>query len=468
MTDEETNLGYSILEYLRNEAKKGPSNKFNVIGRSGQGEFEMSLNRRLSKQERQTAIWLWDELRRLRLISPTGTDLVAPDDWVLVTPLGEEISKDDFANLLNPIKSPIPPAPDAVTGLRLRLELNDELSGLSGKVGDSPVSFLMLDIDFFKKFNDQFGHQVGDEVLGRVGQVISDVVTGKGQAFRYGGEELTALLPNHSIDEALPIAERIRKGVENIRLPSRPECRVTASLGVATFPDTCTAIENLVGDADRALYKAKEGGRNCVRFADRMDSGQPVTKPASANLVISFAPAESEEFCQYVLAVNSPVASLWSPPVTGYGSAKELCNALYIRCRISNVGGRAATRCVVSIDQVSGLDAVQEPDKSVLFWTHADNADPRALAAGDNAFVDVCAVYRGGTEFLQVLSEKGRKGYGRLPRPGEYAFEISAMDFDSGSQDSAQMTVVVGTKDWDDMAVQSFTRSSTLEQPKSV
>ena len=153
MTDEEINLGYSILEYLRNELQKGHSNKFNVIGRSGQGEFEMSLNRRLSEQERQTAIWLWDELRRLRLISPTGTDLVAPDDWVLVTPLGEKVSKDDFANLLSPMKVQIPSAPDAVTGLRQRLELNEALFGLSGNVGDSPVSFLMLDIDFFKKFN---------------------------------------------------------------------------------------------------------------------------------------------------------------------------------------------------------------------------------------------------------------------------------------------------------------------------
>ena len=464
LTEDELTLGFLLLKYLRTATHHQPANKYNVIGRSGQGEFEACLGRDLSAEERRSAIWLWDELRRLRLIAPSGTDLVAPDDWILVTTAGAEISQDDFNALLNPPQVRTKQLPDAVTGLLQRSELDFELAAALSKLtsDDPPISFLMIDIDFFKKFNDQFGHQVGDKVLGRVGQVVSSVVAGKGKAFRYGGEELTALLPNHTVDEALPIAERIRKGIEDIRLSSHLECRVTASLGVATFPDTCTNVENLVGDADRALYKAKEEGRNCVRLAERRSSGQPVTRPASAKLVIGFAPAESKEFLQHVLAVDAPGTSLWSPPVTGYGSTKDICNALYIRCRISNVGGRPATQCVVTLDQVSSQGTALESESSPLYWTHADSAGARALAPSDNGFVDVCAVYRGSTD-LRALSQMGRKGYGRLPRPGEYTFDITATDFDSGSQDSIRMTVSVGLADWDDIKVVSVTKGDEVE-----
>jgi hypothetical protein len=96
VTADEIKLGFLLLQHLRVATPNRPAHKFNAIGRSTRGEFESWLVRDVSPAEKQWLIWIWDELKQARLVSPTGTDLVNPDDWVVVTPKGMSISEFDF------------------------------------------------------------------------------------------------------------------------------------------------------------------------------------------------------------------------------------------------------------------------------------------------------------------------------------------------------------------------------------
>jgi diguanylate cyclase (GGDEF)-like protein len=132
---------------------------------------------------------------------------------------------------------------------------------------EAPLSVLMLDIDHFKRFNDSFGHEVGDRVLAVFARTLQARLRSGDFVARYGGEEFTAVLPGAGLEEARLLAERLRAGLEALELgpPDFPEgCRITASLGVAAFPEHGADGEALLQSADRALYLAKGQGRNRV------------------------------------------------------------------------------------------------------------------------------------------------------------------------------------------------------------
>jgi diguanylate cyclase (GGDEF)-like protein len=131
----------------------------------------------------------------------------------------------------------------------------------------SPLALVMIDLDHFKRVNDEHGHPVGDEVLLAVAQLIVKRCAGKGRVYRYGGEEIAVLLPNYSCEEAQGLAERIRKDVAAEPIGSRA-LSITASLGVAALPDQAQDESALLSAADAALYRAKHAGRNCVRASD--------------------------------------------------------------------------------------------------------------------------------------------------------------------------------------------------------
>ncbi len=124
------------------------------------------------------------------------------------------------------------------------------------------MSFMLLDVDKFKSYNDRFGHLVGDEALKLVGRILKDTVRGADVPARYGGEEFAVLLPQTTSDEALVIAERIRQRIESAPFPNRT---VTVSIGIASCSSTVNSLKALVGAADKALYQAKRTGRNNVK-----------------------------------------------------------------------------------------------------------------------------------------------------------------------------------------------------------
>lgn len=132
-----------------------------------------------------------------------------------------------------------------------------------------PVSILMIDIDFFKAYNDNYGHQGGDECLKAVASTLKEILKRPSDIpARYGGEEFAAILPETGAEGALKVAETIRESVESLKLPhigSKAGSYVTVSIGVSTaVPSKDFAYESLIKSSDAALYRAKNEGRNRV------------------------------------------------------------------------------------------------------------------------------------------------------------------------------------------------------------
>lgn len=164
---------------------------------------------------------------------------------------------------------------DELTGLPSRRALKQDMM----KLGMN-YAIAMLDIDHFKKFNDTYGHDTGDEVLKLVASILEDV-TGGGKAFRYGGEEFTILFPGKSINDVLPHLEELREKVSKRGFTLRGKGRtkkksksraqsvskqiyITVSIGVAQKSDKYKTPDTVMKAADTALYRAKKKGRNCV------------------------------------------------------------------------------------------------------------------------------------------------------------------------------------------------------------
>jgi diguanylate cyclase (GGDEF)-like protein len=126
----------------------------------------------------------------------------------------------------------------------------------------------MIDIDYFKAWNDRLGHAGGDEILRRLAEVMSALVRETDLLARYGGEEFAIITPNSDLDGATALAEKLRATVADtafvLDLPSE-RAPVTVSIGVASFAGD---RQQLFSEADRALYRAKESGRDCVIRSD--------------------------------------------------------------------------------------------------------------------------------------------------------------------------------------------------------
>jgi diguanylate cyclase (GGDEF)-like protein len=159
---------------------------------------------------------------------------------------------------------------DALTGLGNRRQLDATLDQVLADAGRSnrPVSCLMVDVDHFKRFNDDFGHDAGDVVLRAVGAALSAAVRDKELAFRYGGEEFMVLMPGCDVDQASARAQYIRERIAELDLIHQGERlrKVTISVGVATAPIHCPA-DRLVQTADAALLRAKANGRDRAEVA---------------------------------------------------------------------------------------------------------------------------------------------------------------------------------------------------------
>jgi diguanylate cyclase (GGDEF)-like protein len=162
---------------------------------------------------------------------------------------------------------------DALTGLLNRRYIEERLLEeikRSNREG-FPMSFMMLDVDHFKSYNDEFGHPAGDEALRMVAAVLRDTLRGADVAARFGGEEFAVLLPQTTGPEAIAIAERIRSNLEQTDFPLRP---VTASIGIASCSADLCSSESIVAAADKALYAAKRQGRNRVITFDEISGPQ--------------------------------------------------------------------------------------------------------------------------------------------------------------------------------------------------
>jgi diguanylate cyclase (GGDEF)-like protein len=166
---------------------------------------------------------------------------------------------------------------DSLTALPNRRYLEERLAEElnRSKRYDYPMSFLMIDIDDFKAYNDKNGHQAGDLALQITAHCLKGALRVVDVASRYGGEEFCILLPQTSMSEAGTIADRIRHRVSTTHFPhgkSQPLGRVTISVGVSTFTKNVDTPENIIAAADRALYQAKSMGKDRVEFYGERES----------------------------------------------------------------------------------------------------------------------------------------------------------------------------------------------------
>jgi diguanylate cyclase (GGDEF)-like protein len=162
-----------------------------------------------------------------------------------------------------------------------RLANTDALTGLSNRrafehisthymqqntLDEEPMVLTIFDVDYFKKINDNYGHDVGDQVLKHIAEVASNSIRARDVLARFGGEEFTLLLPNTDIKQGFQIAERLRKTLEKgcVHLDNGECLKFTVSVGVAAVHHHYTELRQAFTQADEALYQAKKQGRNCT------------------------------------------------------------------------------------------------------------------------------------------------------------------------------------------------------------
>jgi diguanylate cyclase (GGDEF)-like protein len=158
---------------------------------------------------------------------------------------------------------------DALTGLHNRRNFYGAVEREMARVdrySKRVMSLIMVDIDCFKDYNDRYGHLAGDALLKRLAEIFLSETRKVDVISRYGGEEFTILLPETSRTRACKLAERIRSTVERSVFTDekgRKAGRVTVSLGISCYPGDGKTTQDIIGAADRALYRAKARGKNC-------------------------------------------------------------------------------------------------------------------------------------------------------------------------------------------------------------
>jgi len=155
---------------------------------------------------------------------------------------------------------------DGLTGLLNRQSLDETIASEINRYSryGGIFSFIILDLESLTKINNTYGHLAGDDLLKETGNSLNRSIRSADQAFRYGGDEFAILLPNTSVDAANRVAERIRKQIASIAIN---DISITASLGLASWPENGRSAEEIIAAADAALYQAKRSGGNQIKKA---------------------------------------------------------------------------------------------------------------------------------------------------------------------------------------------------------
>ncbi|ACL76233.1 sensor domain-containing diguanylate cyclase [Ruminiclostridium cellulolyticum] len=208
----------------------------------------------------------------LTLIEHRNNNTFNTENLRLLTTLGKQVSMaienaQLYANLQEMATV------DGLTGVYNRVYFHEKFENefRMAKEKGYNLSLVILDIDFFKIFNDTYGHLFGDVVLKEVAQTVKNNLRGTDTIARFGGEEFVLILPRTSIQQAHEKVEFLRTRIAgNIIKDNLISASVTASFGIACYPETSSNQVGLIRDADNALYKAKESGRNCIMIAQKV------------------------------------------------------------------------------------------------------------------------------------------------------------------------------------------------------
>ncbi|GAB4379837.1 MAG: hypothetical protein Kow0042_29610 [Calditrichia bacterium] len=210
-----------------------------------------------------------EEIVGILCLGPSVTDTEYPPDAMELLGIVTNMLSVALNNAQNFEKIKALSYTDGMTGLHnyrfFKLRLKEEIA--RSRRNKLPLSLLILDVDFFKNYNDTLGHPAGDEVLRRLSSILMKMVRDNDIVARYGGEEFAIILPVTDRNGALALGERIRAKVEEYKFPQeeiQPRGTLTISIGISTYPEDAIVLEDLIVTADRALYYAKEAGRNKV------------------------------------------------------------------------------------------------------------------------------------------------------------------------------------------------------------
>jgi diguanylate cyclase (GGDEF)-like protein len=185
-----------------------------------------------------------------------------------------------LANLRNLAIAETRAATDPLTGLPNKRAFDDAFKRMLAQSGRNltPLSIALLDLDHFKKINDNFGHERGDEVLAALGVLLRAQLRAGDFPARLGGEEFVALLPDTDRSGAMKLAEALRRAIHGMKIGGL-NAPVTASIGISTYPDDSTDAAHLMRTADRALYAAKQAGRDRVETVSRDSRSEEAEPP---------------------------------------------------------------------------------------------------------------------------------------------------------------------------------------------
>jgi len=150
--------------------------------------------------------------------------------------------------------------PLTLVGNRRKFDHDLRVSAKMARKAGYDITLILFDIDYFKKYNDQYGHPAGDQVLVEVATVIDNATKSFDMTHRYGGEEFSVLCPMTSIDQGMEIADRVRIEIEK-------HTPITVSGGVSNYRQTANSLKKFIKYADEGLYLAKDMGRNCIQRA---------------------------------------------------------------------------------------------------------------------------------------------------------------------------------------------------------
>ncbi len=216
-------------------------------------------------------------------------------------------------------KNNLPFDQDAVTGVGSRKQWETDLPKFLDDAGNElvPMSLLVVDLDKLKTLNDQLGHDGADNVLKSVGRELSAIIRGKGNVYRYGGDEFGVLLPNFSAQEAESVAERVRRKIEDLSDKSKG-VSVTVTIGVATYPVPITDPNDLFRTADRLLLDSKkQDKRNRVLLTGERTGGSKSTSVLDGKawkMVLTLSPAKKQtipdhQLVDWLVKCSYPIGS---------------------------------------------------------------------------------------------------------------------------------------------------------------
>lgn len=240
---------------------------------------------------------------------------------------------------------------DALTHVANRrsfdIELQKELDEL--EYNGTPFCLVFVDIDFFKRFNDTYGHQAGDQVLHDVARSLESTVRNSDVVFRYGGEEFAVLMPRLKIADGLNVCERVRRDIEATRyFHGRVKLRLTVSVGI-TEGVTGDSQQSIIRRADEALYTSKQAGRNCVHY----DTGDGCEHFGAPLQVVDCGQDSTE----------SDGISYYEDPTTGLPCRRVFISELYRR--LSEAERYGSLFSIVML-RINGLDRLSELGETVV------------------------------------------------------------------------------------------------------